>query len=513
MDKKDPGQELASHIGYNGPDADAGALLGGQTRDFDQYQLASYGATGLSHWGYDVFEEFLPQLRYPYAAKIYKEMADNDPTIGAVLYMVEQLVRKAKWKVVAASDSKEDLAAAKFLEQCMDDMSSSWTDVISEVLSEFTYGWSFLEVVYKFRRGPGQKDPKYRSKYDDGRIGWRKMPIRSQHSLLGWSFDSDDGGIKAFLQQPAPDYKVRAIPLSKGLLFRTKMSRDNPEGKSLLRSAYRPWYFKKRIEEIEGIGIERDLAGLPTLQPPANVNIWDPQNQEAIAMRNQAEQIVRNVRRDKSEGLVLPFGWEFKLVSTGGSRQFDTNAIVNRYDYSIARTMLAELVMMGGDKGSSFALADIKKSILADSLSAQTASIANIFNKYAVTSLFRYNTFKIEENPRIECGEIVMPGLKELGDFFRSTGMQLDDDLELTNFLREVATMPEISEKQFAALTAKREAMRSMSQTGPATVGRENAAANQKANGETGNPNADKKQKAEANGAPKGAGQEQDQSK
>lgn len=33
----------------------------------------------------------------------------------------------------------------------------------------------------------------------------------------------------------------------------------DPEGKSILRNAYRSWYFKKRIQEIEGIGIEATL--------------------------------------------------------------------------------------------------------------------------------------------------------------------------------------------------------------------------------------------------------------
>ena len=51
--------------------------------------------------------------------------------------------------------------------------------------------------------------------------------------------------------------------MEKCLLFRTQTHKNNPEGRSILRNAYRSWYFKKRIEEIEGVGIERDLAGIP----------------------------------------------------------------------------------------------------------------------------------------------------------------------------------------------------------------------------------------------------------
>ena len=40
----------------------------------------------------------------------------------------------------------------------------------------------------------------------------------------------------------------RAEPLAaqwQALLFRTKSRKDNPEGRSILRNAYRPWYFKE----------------------------------------------------------------------------------------------------------------------------------------------------------------------------------------------------------------------------------------------------------------------------
>src|SRR5690606_2491763 len=113
-------------------------------------------------------------------------------------------------------------------------------------------------------------------------------------------------------QVAPPSYNKVVIPMSKGLLFRTEIARDNPEGRSLLRNAYRPWYFKKRIEEIEGIGIERDLAGLPVLTPPENVDIWDPENVEAQRLRSRAESLVRNIRRDRSEGIVKPYGWELE---------------------------------------------------------------------------------------------------------------------------------------------------------------------------------------------------------
>ena len=174
-------------------------------------------------------------------------------------------------------------------------MSVSWVDTVNDILSFFMYGWSFHEIVYEKK---------------DGHIVWKKFAPRSQHTLYGWEIN-DEGEITAMLQQAPPNYKIARIPMSKGLLFRCGVRNNNPEGKSLLRNAYRPWYFKKRIEEIEGIGVERDLAGLPLLQPPEGIDLWDETNPEAVKMRNYATNLVKNVRRDSSEGLVVPFGWEF----------------------------------------------------------------------------------------------------------------------------------------------------------------------------------------------------------
>lgn len=409
---------------------------------------AEMGVTGLSRWGNNVYEEFLTHLRYPQAARVYQEMSDNDPTIGAILYMIEQLIRKAEWRTKPASDSDADKQAAEFLEQCMNDMGDSWGNTITEILTMLPYGFSFHEVLYKIRRGPDEKNSKYRSKHTDGRVGWAGFPGRSQHSLYGWEF-ADNGDVKAFIQWAPPTYGQVPIPLSKGLLFRTKVVRDNPEGRSLLRNAYRPWYFKKRIEEVEGIGIERDLAGLPVITPPDNVNIWDPTNAEAVRIKTIAENLVRNVRRDRSEGIVKPHGWVFELMSTGGSRQFDTNAIINRYDHKIAITMLSDIVMMGGDKVGSFALGEVKKSLLAASLEAHIRNIADVINKYAVSTLFKFNYFPgITGLPEIVPGEVETPDIKELAFLLRSAGMQPGKDLPLMNLLRRLISLEPLTQEE-----------------------------------------------------------------
>lgn len=64
-----------------------------------------------------------------------------------------------------------------------------------------------------------------------------------------------------------------------------------------MRNAYRSWYFKRRIQEVEGIGIERDLAGLPVMYAPADLDIWNPDDEQAQTILNGLQTQVRNIRR------------------------------------------------------------------------------------------------------------------------------------------------------------------------------------------------------------------------
>lgn len=409
------------------------------------------GTTGLKRYGPYVYEEFLPELRWPRAGKIYQEMADNDPVIGAILYLAEMLIRGTSWSVEPASTSKEDTEAAKFLKECMDDMEMSWPDIISEILSMLTYGFSFHEILYKVRRGPTERSARYRSKYSDGKIGWRNLPVRSQNSLNGWIFNKDNEAV-AFEQLAEPDFKKVIIPFSKGLLFRTRVTRDNPEGKSLLRNAYRPWFFKKHFEEIEGIGIERDLAGFPVLQSPEGLDLWNEDDPNMVALRSRAEELVANVRRDSEEGILLPFGWKLELLTSGSSRQIDIGATIERYDNRIAITMLSDVILLGNKSGS-FALADTKQSMLAASLQSQLLNIADVFNTDAVPRLFQANNFVgLTSLPKIVPGQIQTPSLKEVALILRSMGLKINDDRDLQNYLRRIMNMPELSEEEHKAI-------------------------------------------------------------
>lgn len=402
------------------------------------------GNTGLNNSSGYINEEFIPRLKWPRAGAVYQEMSSNDPVITAILLCAKQLVKQAEWSVEAASKSKADEEAAEFLRSCMADMNTTWSTFIDDLMSFFTYGWSYMELVYKKRKGP--KSKKGKSKYDDKRIGWRKISSRAQTTLHSWDIDKY-GSIRGMYQYTSNG--IVHIPIEKALLFRTTAERNNPEGRSMLRGAYRPWYFKKHIEEVEGIGIERDLAGLPVITAPPGLDLFDKSNPKAVETKNAALSLVSSIRRDKNEGVVISDGWKIELLSSNSSRQFDTNSIINRWDQRIAITMLSDIVMMGGDKVGSFALAKTKESILAAALDAQLADVVDVLNEIAVPRLFALNTFTgLSGLPKFKVTSVIIPNLTELGNYIKTLAgaqMPLFPDIDLENYLRRLVNFPEVS--------------------------------------------------------------------
>lgn len=415
--------------------------------------MKEYGRIGQRRYAGMFSEEFLRELQGRRGIEVYREMAENDEICGAIIYAIETLIRQASWSVQPGGGTTKDRECAEFIESCMNDMQDTWTDTISEILSFLTYGWSYHEIVYKRRVG-NSRDPRQNSKFTDGLIGWQKLPIRAQETLFQWEYDKADN-LLGMTQLPPPDYDMATIPIEKALHFRTKSRKNNPEGRSILRSAYRAWYFKRRIQEIEGIGIERDLAGLPVMTPPEHFDIWNANDPVMQELRMNAETIVRNIRRDATEGVVKPFGWTLELLSSGGRRQFDTNSIIERYDSRIAMSTMSDFLLLGHQQVGSFALSSDKTHLFSMALGAYLDIICEVFNGQGIPRLVGMNAEHfngITDYPKLTHGDVESPDLKDLSAYIKElTGCGVimpDEDLE--DYARQIAKLPERMElRQF----------------------------------------------------------------
>jgi hypothetical protein len=290
------------------------------------------------------------------------------------------------------------------------------------------------------------------SRFNDGLIGFKKWGLRGQETLYMWEWNDADSSPKLMQQMAPPDYRIRRIPLVKSLLFRTQISKNNPEGRSILRNAWTSYYFSRNIQVFEGIGVERDLAGYPVMQVvkpdatnPVVPDIWNPKDADAIAMLARVTDIVRKVRRDDQEGMVLPWWLDFKLVSTGSRRQFDTNAIVTRYEQRIAMSVIADFIMVGHDATGSKALASTKTSLFSEAMSSYLDNLCAVVNRFAIPLLLEVNGIPVDLAPTMAHGDIETIDLADLANYVLNlsrAGMALFPDHDLEEALREAAKLP-----------------------------------------------------------------------
>jgi hypothetical protein len=397
------------------------------------------GETGLRQSGGLIREEFHAKLQGSAAAKMYREMADNHPIIGAAIKSIETLMLQVKFRIDGG-----DARARKFIKECFEDKNAPTIEgTLQEALTVLVYGWCSLEKIYKVRKG-GEG-----SEYNDGKIAWAEFAPRAQESLSRWELDVVNGKPLGWYQWRMNRGGETFLPMENLIHFKLRGYAGNPEGKSWLRNAYVPYNYQKQIKIVEAIGIERRLDGLPVMEVPPEV--MHPNASSALAaIRSDMETMVQRIRMDQYAGLVLPSeldtqgkptGYKFRLLSTSSAFGNQADVAIGRYNQEIALSLLAQFLLLGTISVGSFALSSNKTELFAQSLSALLKGLLGPLND-EVKLLCEVNGFK--KAPKIKHSPISKQSLGEVANYvtqlFGSASM-LDPVTQA--YLRDVADLPE----------------------------------------------------------------------
>jgi hypothetical protein len=427
------------------------------------------GSYGLRQFGGWMREEFLPQLQGREAARVYREMRDNSATVGGLLFAITQAMRKVEWRVQPATDTPDAKAAAEFVNSLRDDMSHTWEDFIDEALSMLPFGYSIHETVYKRRIGRRSYGDRPTSRYNDGLIGLRRLPIRGQETILKWFFDAN-GQITGVTQQPWVGAMID-LPIEKFVLFRPSAHKGNPEGRSILRNAYQSYYFVKRLQEQEAILFER-MSGLPVMYVPSTLTDQanavnpngSPANPGAVAALAAYKKIVTNLRIDEQMGVILPsdpyvdadgkptsirqYQLELMTPQHGTRGGLSADVSIARYKTDIMTTVLADFLVMGHEVRGTNNLAVTKVDMFYASIEGWLNNIAAVLNRYLLPRVWRINNLPPDLMPEMIPDMAQRLDLDGLGGFIANiaaAGVLVPDD-DLENWIREAAGMPEATD-------------------------------------------------------------------
>jgi hypothetical protein len=181
-------------------------------------------------------------------------------------------------------------------------------------------------------------------------------------------------------------------------------------------------------------------------------------NSEKAKILAAFRKMVKSVRRNEQEGLIIPGDidpdtgkpyFDFELLTSGGSRQFDTNAIIQRYEQRILMSVLADFILVGHEGVGSYALHTDKTGMFRASVDSISEAIAETLNRHLIPRLFLVNGTKTTKLPKFVPSKVDPPDLGQLASFMggmSSAGVQWFPDPEMERFVRRIAQLPELQE-------------------------------------------------------------------
>lgn len=403
-----------------------------------RYQTLGADSDYSPNWGIRG-DEFVTDLRGERGIKRLREMATNDPVISAVLSAMDLMIRSTPWRIEGGSAQANEL-----VEYSLHNLEDATFEMfLSDVLSFLPYGFSLFEIV---ARPP--------SKHPNGWVTLSRLAPRAQWTISRFEVDRQGRILGA---HQTSTLGSGFIPYSKLLHFRTASKQNDPAGVSVLRGAYQPWYFARRIQEIEAVAIERELNGLPLFRIPSEYLSPDATPAQK-AFVNTVSRIARDVKNNEQGHIIIPSDVyehpdgklsdvrlvDFELVASQGKRDIDTHTIIVRYQQDMARSALADFVMLGVNDRGSFALSKSKADLFLKALEGYLDAIAATLNRHLVPKLMQWNGIAMSDAPRIQHGRVAPTDLAELGNYIqRVGGLNIDLTDEATiDFLRNAAGLP-----------------------------------------------------------------------
>ena len=409
-----------------------------------------------THNGQIRADEFLPDLRGNKAIRKYREMRDNDATIGAVMYSVEQILRDVELTVKPVDDTPAAKVEADFVKSVLDDMDHTLDDHVAESLSYLSYGFSWFEVIYKRRVGPTERSDKKHSKYTDGRLGVKKIASRAPWTINKFDVNQKTGEVLGIQQSVGFSNGNNYIPLNKSIYYRTTSLNGDPSGRSILRNAYTSYEYLNNLQAIEAIAVERELAGIPVARIPAEY----VSNDASVAQTgfvHDLQQILRDVKFNEQGYIVLPSDTypdkdgspsttrlvDIELMASNGKRNIEIGPIVSRYQHDIARSVLSEFLLLG-TSGGSYALSKSKTDLFLRALESYIQAIVDVLNKQLVERLWQLNGLNYDLMPSIVAGDVAPHDLREISSFLRNlngAGIDVSSHPEVIGDLMSIAEL------------------------------------------------------------------------
>lgn len=329
------------------------------------------------------------------AAQVYEEMANSDSAVDVSLRAAKTPVMGADYFIEPFDESPEGLLIAEFVQfNLLHGTNAPFLLIMEDILRMYEHQFSVLEKVYEEREWAPAKEGANRRKY----TMLRKLAPRPTPTIREIKYDDNGGPVGVVQNAIRADGKPEEVEIAieKLIIFTNNKKGGNLEGKSLLRTAYRPWYFKTNLYNIDGIQKERHGMGFPTVELPAGYKQAD---------KTAALELVQNIRTNEFGGAVLPPKWSLKFLELPG-QPVDVMRSIEHHNGAIMLNTMTQFLLLGLEgSGGGRATSGSHQDMFNKSLRYVGNLICDTINLYCIPYLVGYN-FDSDKFPKLRVRNI-----------------------------------------------------------------------------------------------------------
>jgi hypothetical protein len=338
--------------------------------------------------------DIVPALNGAQAIGTFEQMSMNDSAVDVSLRAGKMPIVGADFFIEPFDNLPENKDIADFVDfNLLHSQSSPFLSSLQDHLRMMEHGHSVSEKVYEEREWTPRRKGANRRNY----IMLRKVSPRLAPQIKEYIYD-DEGGPEEIIYRA-----IRAnnrpqevtIPISKAIIFTHNKRGGNLEGRSLLRTAYKHWFYKDNLYKIDGIQKERHGMGFPIIELPPTAN----DNDIRLAL-----ELVSNIRTNERAGAVLPTGWVLRFAELPG-QPVDVMRSVDHHNGMIMLNVMVQFLLMGIAEGGGRATAGSHQDMFTKSLRYLANLVCDMYNLYVIPQLVAYN-WNTDSFPQIKVRNI-----------------------------------------------------------------------------------------------------------
>lgn len=390
--------------------------------------LRVHGIPGNTDYGYGslITGEYLSKLTGQQGIAIYDEMRRSDPQVQAVLKAITLPIRKARYYVEPATDKLRDKKIAEIIGlNLFEQMTMTWDDTLRHALLMLPFGFSILEKIWYVQ---------------DNLFKIKKLDPRLPVSVIRWEYDEEKKKLQGPVQQDT-DGKEYFLPIEKIMVYTSEKEGDNWEGISILRSAYKPWFLKSKLEKINAIKHDRWGVGIPKITLPAGVKEGSQEYEDAKALG-------MGLYAHEKMFILEPDGYTVNIITPEGGSKGGTDILpsISYYDEAIAKAVLAMFINLGTSQTGSRALGGSFIEVFMDSLQAYANYICEVITRFLIREYCDYNWYVNGDYPVLKVGKIKNLDTHTIAELVKVGVITPDESVEVS--VREELNLPEKEEEE-----------------------------------------------------------------